>query len=162
TWFNDNEPYVAAWLRTLYPEAVIDERSILDVRAADLVGHPRCHFFAGIGGWEYALELAGWPEDEPVWTASLPCQPWSSAGRHDGYADERDLWPVFLRLVESCRPPVIVGEQVASADVVGAAADADLYDVWSPATLLRISQWIQGAKVPPMQDVHDGGSERLA
>src|SRR5215831_8748987 len=114
TWFNDNEPYVAAWLRNLYPEAVIDERSILDVRAADLVGHSRCHFFAGIGGWQYALELAGWPEDEPVWTASLPCQPFSAAGRADGVLDSRHLWPAFHRLVAECRPAVIVGEQVAS------------------------------------------------
>src|SRR5215831_8914110 len=114
TWFNDNEPYVAAWLRTLYPEAVIDERSILDVRAADLVGHSRCHFFAGIGGWQYALELAGWPEDEPVWTASLPCQPFSAAGRADGVLDERHLWPAFYRLIAQCRPHRLVGEQVAS------------------------------------------------
>src|SRR5262245_44116707 len=114
-YFNDSEPYVAAWLRNLYPEATVDDRSILAVNPGDLPGHRRCHFFAGIGGWQYALELAGWPEDEPIWTASLPCQPVSSAGRAAGVCDERHLWPAFHRLVAECRPPVIVGEQVASA-----------------------------------------------
>src|SRR5262245_31109110 len=113
-YFNDSEPYVAAWLRNLYPEATVDDRSILAVNPGDLPGHRRCHFFAGIGGWQYALELAGWPDAEPIWTASLPCQPFSAAGRAAGVCDERHLWPSFHRLVTECRPPVIVGEQVAS------------------------------------------------
>jgi len=113
-YFNDSEPYVAAWLRNLYPEATVDDRSILAVNPGDLPGHRRCHFFAGIGGWQYALELAGWPDAEPIWTASLPCQPFSAAGRAAGVCDERHLWPAFHRLVAECRPPVIVGEQVAS------------------------------------------------
>jgi hypothetical protein len=32
----------------------------------------QCHFFAGIGVWSYALRLAGWPDDRPVWTGLLP------------------------------------------------------------------------------------------
>lgn len=113
-YLNDHEPYVAAWLRNLYPGATVDERSIVAVQPSDLSGHVRCHFFAGVGGWQYALELAGWPDDEPIWTASLPCQPFSVGGRHDGLLDERHLWPTFHRLVAECRPPVIFGEQVAS------------------------------------------------
>jgi DNA (cytosine-5)-methyltransferase 1 len=113
-YFNDHEPYVCAWLRNLFPGAIVDDRSILAVEPADLVGHTRCHFFAGIGGWEYALQLAGWPDDAPIWTASLPCQPFSAAGRNAGVRDQRHLWPAFRRLVTECRPPVIVGEQVAS------------------------------------------------
>jgi len=74
----------------------------------------RCHWFAGIGGWEYALALAGWPDSEPVWTGSCPCQPFSSAGRNEGVLDERHLWPAFRRLIAERRPPVIFGEQVAS------------------------------------------------
>lgn len=33
-----------------------------------------------------------------------------------GLADDRHLWPHFDRLIGECRPPVVVGEQVASKD----------------------------------------------
>ena len=64
----------------------------------------------------YALRLAGWPDDWPVWTASCPCQPLSCAGKRRGDADERHLWPALYALVAQRRPPIIFGEQVASAD----------------------------------------------
>jgi DNA (cytosine-5)-methyltransferase 1 len=118
-YYNENDPRAAAWLRELIRGGLIsdghvDERSIEQVRPADLAGFTQCHFFAGIGGWSYALRLAGWPDDEPAWTGSCPCQPFSCAGRQRGEADERHLWPVWFDLVRECRPPVIFGEQVAS------------------------------------------------
>jgi len=33
-----------------------------------------------IGGWSYALRLAGWGDDRPIWSGSCPCQSFSSAG----------------------------------------------------------------------------------
>ena len=114
-YFNDNEPYVAEWLGNLFPAATVDCRGIADLQGADL-DYNRVHLFAGIGGWEYALSLAGWPDDAPVWTGSCPCQPFSSAGKHKGEADSRHLWPEFRRLIAECHPPVIFGEQVASPD----------------------------------------------
>src|SRR5690606_17738712 len=72
------------------------------------------HFFAGIGGWSYALRLAGIPDGLPVWTGSCPCQPFSAAGKGLGEADERHLWPVFRELIRACNPSVVFGEQVAS------------------------------------------------
>jgi DNA (cytosine-5)-methyltransferase 1 len=117
-YYNEIDAGAAQWLRNLIAAGLIapgdvDERSISDVRADDLVGYSQCHFFAGIGGWSYALRLAGWPDDRPVWTGSCPCQPFSSAGRGGGFADERHLWPEFFRLIRECRPPVVFGEQVA-------------------------------------------------
>ena len=53
-YFNDNEPYVADWLRNLFPKEDIDARSVLEVGPKDLTGALRCHFFAGIGGWDLA------------------------------------------------------------------------------------------------------------
>ena len=93
----------------------VDERSIVDVQPGDLAGYTRCHFFAGIGGWELALQLAGWPANRHVWTGSCPCQPFSSAGRQKGKTDDRHLWPEWFRLIRKCRPATIFGEQVASA-----------------------------------------------
>lgn len=119
--YNEFEPYAAAWLRNLgaaghVPDGVVDERSIADLRPADLVGVVQAHFFAGIGTWAYALRAAGWPDDRPVWTGSTPCQPFSSAGRRQGASDARHLWPAWFALIRELRPGTIFGEQVASKD----------------------------------------------
>ena len=119
-YYNEHDPHAAAWLRNLIAAGLIapgdvDERSICDVPATDLAGYGQCHFFAGIGGWSLALRLAGVPDDCPVWTGSCPCQPFSSAGKGDGVADARHLWPVFAALIAQCHPERVFGEQVASA-----------------------------------------------
>jgi DNA (cytosine-5)-methyltransferase 1 len=76
-YYNEIDPFAAAWLRELIKAGLIadgevDERSIELVRPDDLRGFTQCHFFAGIGGWSYALRLAGWPDDRDVWTGSCP------------------------------------------------------------------------------------------
>lgn len=119
-YYNEMDPYAAAWLRNLVADGLIpagdvDERSIVDVSSGDLIGYTQCHFFAGIGGWAYAARLAGWADDRPLWTGSCPCQPFSVAGEQRGFADDRHLWPQFRRLIEKQRPPVVFGEQVAGA-----------------------------------------------
>lgn len=123
-YYNEIDPNAAAWIRELIKSGAImpgtvDERSIADVAASDLHGFTRCHFFAGIAGWELALQLVGWPEDRPVWTGSAPCQPFSvgnvAHGGGKGKADARHLAPVFVRLIGQCRPSVVFGEQVAAA-----------------------------------------------
>jgi DNA (cytosine-5)-methyltransferase 1 len=119
-YYNEHEPYAAQWLRNLIANGHIapgdvDERDIRDVRPDDLRAYTQCHFFAGIGGWSYAARLAGWPDDRPLWTGSCPCQPFSVAGRREGQTDERHLWPDLFELIRSCRPDVVMGEQVAAA-----------------------------------------------
>lgn len=137
-YYNEYDPKTAAWLRELIkvgaiPDGHVDERSIAEVSPDDLRGFTQCHFFAGIGGWSLALQLAGWSSDRPVWTGSCPCQPFSSAGRGLGAADERHLWPVFFELIRQCRPEHVFGEQVASAighgwlDGVSADLEAEGY-----------------------------------
>lgn len=123
-YYNENNPYAAGWLRNLVsakliPPGHVDDRSILDVRPTDLRGFIQCHFFAGIAGWPLALQLAGFPHDERIWSASCPCQPFSHAGNRKGFDDERHLWPGFFHLVEIECPPIVVGEQVASKDARG-------------------------------------------
>lgn len=118
--YNEIDPYAAQWLRNLIAAGyiapgVVDERSIVDLDPAELAGYTQCHFFAGIGGWSYAMRLAGWPDDRPVWTGSCPCQPFSAAGRQRGSDDVRHLWPAFFRLIGECRPGRVFGEQVAGA-----------------------------------------------
>ena len=138
-YYNEWDAYPAEWLRRLIaaghlPDGYVDERDIREVEASDVRGYDQAHFFAGIGGWPLALRLAGWPDDAAVWTGSPPCQPFSSAGRRRGIADERHLAPTWLALVRECRPPVLFGEQVAPAvrlhgwlDALFDALEADGY-----------------------------------
>ncbi|EMM0296585.1 DNA cytosine methyltransferase [Klebsiella pneumoniae] len=120
-YYNEIDPFAAQWLRNLIAAGHIapgevDERSIEDVTPDDLRGFTQCHFFAGIGVWSHSLRLAGWPDDRPVWTGSCPCQPFSAAGKGDGFADERHLWPHFFHLISECGPQHVFGEQVASGN----------------------------------------------
>jgi DNA (cytosine-5)-methyltransferase 1 len=117
--FNDVDPYVAKWTRNLIEAGhlapgVVDERSIRDLKPADVAGYRQCHFFAGLGTWSRVLRDAGWPDDAAVWSGSCPCQDFSSAGRRRGFDGDLHLWPEWFRLIAACRPPVVVGEQVAS------------------------------------------------
>ena len=119
-YYNEMDPYAAQWLRNLIAAGHIapgdvDERGILEVKPDDLRRYTQCHFFAGIAGWSYALRLAGWPDDRPVWTGSCPCQPFSAAGKQRGSDDERHLWPAFFGLIRECGPASVFGEQVAGA-----------------------------------------------
>jgi len=120
-YYNEKDKFAAAWLRELIKmgqiaPGVVDERSIEDIQPSDLSGYTQCHFFAGIGVWSYALRRAGWPDDRSVWTGSCPCQPFSAAGKGDGFADERHLWPAWFHLITTAKPDdvPVFGEQVAS------------------------------------------------
>ncbi len=171
-YYNEFDPYAAQWLRNLIASGRIapgdvDERSILEVKPDDLRGYTQCHFFAGIGGWSYALRLAGWADDRPVWTGSCPCQPFSAAGKQRGSDDERHLWPAFFNLIRECRPAKVFGEQVAgaagyawwdhvAADLEGegyaaAACDIGAHSVGAPHLRQRL-YW--------MADAERGAAER--
>lgn len=119
-YYNEWDKTTAKWLEQLIknkliPNGVVDTRSIAEVTKEDLNGYTQCHFFAGIGGWSRALQLAGWSEDKSVWTGSPPCQAFSVAGSRRGTEDERHLWPIFFKLIQECRPDTIFGEQVSAA-----------------------------------------------
>ncbi|MBS0329242.1 MAG: DNA cytosine methyltransferase [Proteobacteria bacterium] len=122
-YYNEIDPYAADWLENLIraghiAPGVVDRRSIVDVAPSDLAGFTQCHFFAGVGVWSLALRQAGWRDGQRIWTGSCPCQPFSAAGKGAGFDDERHLWPAWHYLVEQCRPPVVIGEQVASPDAL--------------------------------------------
>jgi DNA (cytosine-5)-methyltransferase 1 len=124
SYYNEIDPFAVRWLRNLIaaghlPDGEVDDRNIEDVKPDDLKGFTQCHFFAGIGGWPYALRLAGWDDARSVWTGSCPCQSFSIAGKRKGAADDRHLWPVWFRLIQECRPAAIFGEQVSAAITLG-------------------------------------------
>ena len=47
-----------------------------------------------------------------ILTGGFPCQPYSSAGKQLGKADERHLFPEMLRAIKEIKPRYIVGENV--------------------------------------------------
>jgi len=120
TYYNEIDKACCYWLEALMkadviPAGHIDSRPIQEVKPEDLDGYTHLHFFAGIGGWAYAARLAGWPDDLELWTGSVPCQPFSLAGKKQGFDDSRHLWPDFFRLIRARRPSVVMGEQTSSA-----------------------------------------------
>lgn len=120
-YYNDSDEFVCNWLKNLIhagllPKGDVDCRSISQVKASEVSGYTQRHWYAGIGGWPYALKLAGWPNDRPIDTLSCPCQPFSVAGSRNGVLDKRHLWPESRRLIAELKPTVCIGEQVASAD----------------------------------------------
>ena len=47
-----------------------------------------------------------------ILTGGFPCQPYSTAGKRLGKADERHLFPQMLRAIKEIKPRYIVGENV--------------------------------------------------
>ena len=90
------------------------------------------------------------------------CQPFSPAGKQLGRDDPRHLGPRFVDLVGACRPPVLFGEQVASADAIGRAAkpgkqgggDAPAWAWWDDISLrLEAAGYAAWAAVVPAAGV---------
>lgn len=93
-YYNEIDEYAANWLRNLIKAGHIapgevDTRSIEHVAADDLVGYKQCHFFAGIGGWSLAARMAGYSDDDQLWTGSCPCQPYSIANVTNGGQEDK-------------------------------------------------------------------------
>ncbi|MGH6113598.1 DNA cytosine methyltransferase [Enterobacter hormaechei] len=179
-YYNEIDQFAAQWLRNLIAgghiaPGEVDERSIEDVTPDDLRGFTQCHFFAGVGVWSHSLRLAGWPDDKPVWTGSCPCQPFSAAGKGDGFADERHLWPAFFHLISERRPQHVFGEQVAAGnanawfDLVQADLEGMDYAfglVPFPASSIGAphirerAYWVANAKCQLHHQCNDGANER--
>lgn len=47
-----------------------------------------------------------------ILSGGFPCQPFSIAGKREGTADPRNLWPENYRIIRTIRPAIYVGENV--------------------------------------------------
>jgi DNA (cytosine-5)-methyltransferase 1 len=117
--YNEINPFRAEWLRNLSDQGAIAygtvwQEPIQELKYANWKSYKQVHFCAGIGLWSLACRWAGIVDDQQIWTASLPCQPFSNSGARKGIADDRHLWPYLRAAIEKHRPGIVVGEQVGS------------------------------------------------
>ena len=81
-----------------------------------------------------------WGGKIDIISGGFPCQPFSVAGKRQGTADERHLWPEMLRAVREIQPSWVVGENVSGLinwdgglvfEQVQADLEAEGYQVWA-------------------------------
>lgn len=81
------DPFCQKIIKQHFPESILYE----DIRTAKLIQHRR---------------------RINVLSAGFPCQPYSLAGKRQGTADDRNLWPETIGAVEQIQPDWFVGENV--------------------------------------------------
>ena len=92
--------------------------------------------------WDDVATFDGrpWRGSVDIIAAGIPCQPWSSAGKRRGSADERWLWPHVLRIATECRPALVAIENVPGLDVGGVRGSLREAGYESEAGLLSAGQ----------------------
>ena len=147
--FVERDAFAAAILVARMEDETLDPAVIWD-DIATFDGRP----------WRGVVDIVG---------ISLPCQPFSVAGKRLGTSDPRHLWPHAARIIEECAPPFLVIENVAHlvrigfADVAGdlvrlgyrvAAGLFRAAEIGAPHRRERLFVLAHRAGADPMADPH--------
>jgi DNA (cytosine-5)-methyltransferase 1 len=80
---------------------------------ADLVADTASKGLEGSTGAELQGDSDGLTRNFTILTGGFPCQPFSHAGRRQGTADDRYLWPSMFAVIQNVRPDWVIAENVA-------------------------------------------------
>lgn len=108
--FVEYDPFCQAILRKHWPHAQIygDIRSF----ATDTECEGRERELRDTEG-QHRLRGGSLEDEKPfLLTGGFPCQPFSQAGRRQGTADDRYLWPEMFRVIRATQPTWVIAENV--------------------------------------------------
>ncbi len=126
--FCDNDLFCQEVLKKHWPRAKIygDIRTLTkDSKVPNVTANSE-HGYVPSRGFSSSIDFTQSPERETtqhgrsdeadtridLLTGGFPCQPFSQAGRRQGTADDRYLWPEMLRVIREFHPRWIIGENV--------------------------------------------------
>lgn len=75
---------------------------------------PHWQVFSGAAGDVRGRSWGPYKGVADILHGGFPCQPFSSAGRQQGDADERNMLPEFVRAIQAIRPAAFIGENVTA------------------------------------------------
>jgi len=97
--FCDNDPFCQQILKKHWPNSKIygDIRTLTNTESEQNRGLQQSRFQS---------------HTRTILTGGFPCQPFSQAGRRQGTADDRYLWPEMFRVIREFKPTWVIAENV--------------------------------------------------